>query len=361
MAERFLWLDAIRALAAQIIVLHHLSIYGPVAETLAHAWPVVIGWLDDYGRMAVQVFLVLGGLLATRSVSERSPSALWLLRALGWRYARLFVPFYVALGLVMLAAIPGRAWLVGDWVPQGASLSTVLAHLFGLFDYLGIEALTAGAWYVTMDWQLHAVALGLFFIASKLSPVSGMQTRVTSALVALLGAASLLWVNRQSEWDAQPLYFFGSFALGMASGWLIHPRDRAVRWIAMSVFAAAALALLIQWRLRIAISLSTAIVVALLFKGVGARFDTMLRGSRRGALAMLRRAIEFLGDTAYSLFLVHFAVCVLINALFARFTSASVVEALLAFVASWALSLPLAAALHRFTEDPLLRWKSRHG
>ena len=56
-------IDALKVLASQIIVLHHLSAYGPVADAMHHAAPVLMDWLYGYGRMAVQVFLVLGGYL----------------------------------------------------------------------------------------------------------------------------------------------------------------------------------------------------------------------------------------------------------------------------------------------------------
>ena len=59
MASRLFPLDALRATAAQLIVLHHLSVYGPIAEAMHRLFPLLTGWLYDYGRMAVQVFLVL--------------------------------------------------------------------------------------------------------------------------------------------------------------------------------------------------------------------------------------------------------------------------------------------------------------
>ena len=59
-----LLIDLGKALASQLIVWHHLAAYGPVADTLHAAWPAWMDWLYDYGRMAVQVFLVLGGYLA---------------------------------------------------------------------------------------------------------------------------------------------------------------------------------------------------------------------------------------------------------------------------------------------------------
>ena len=53
---RYPLIDVLKALAAQFIVLHHFSVYGPVSDSLHAAWPWVMGMLYEYGRIAVQVF-----------------------------------------------------------------------------------------------------------------------------------------------------------------------------------------------------------------------------------------------------------------------------------------------------------------
>ena len=57
-------LDHIKAIACLTIVCHHLAFYGPMTDVLRPVLPALLQWLDVYGRMAVQVFLVLGGYLA---------------------------------------------------------------------------------------------------------------------------------------------------------------------------------------------------------------------------------------------------------------------------------------------------------
>lgn len=359
---RMLWLDAIRVVAAQLIVLHHLSIYGPVQESLRTVAPGIIGWLDDYGRMAVQAFLVMGGFLFIRSRVWRSASSVGAIaRAMAWRWQRLFLPFYAALALVLLAAVPGQAWMGADWVPKWPNLRIVLAHLTGLYDYLGIEALSAGAWYVSIDLQLHALALGLAWLAAGVSTNPAGQRRGFLLLVALCAGVSLLWVNRHSDWDFQPLYFFGSFALGAAAQGLARDAERDERWVAIAVFAFAAIALVIEWRLRIAISLVCAGVLAVGVRGAGPWADRLLRSSGSGLAARFRALQSFLGDISYALFLVHFSVCVLANAVFVRFTDQTPMWALGCFLAAWAGSLPLAAALHRWVERPLAKRRQSDG
>lgn len=63
--------DVLKALAAQVIVLHHLVSYGPIARAAHALLPQLAGALQQYGRMAVQVFLVVAGYLSARGLSPR--------------------------------------------------------------------------------------------------------------------------------------------------------------------------------------------------------------------------------------------------------------------------------------------------
>ncbi|MFT4195303.1 MAG: hypothetical protein QM614_11720, partial [Ottowia sp.] len=62
------WVTWGKAIASQVIVWHHLLIYGPLAPAMEDAWPAATDFLQEHGRLAVQVFLVAGGFLAARSL-----------------------------------------------------------------------------------------------------------------------------------------------------------------------------------------------------------------------------------------------------------------------------------------------------
>ena len=62
-------IDALKAIAALLVLTHHFSSYGPLAESARHHFPAVFDWLFAYGRMAVQVFLVIAGFLAARGLA----------------------------------------------------------------------------------------------------------------------------------------------------------------------------------------------------------------------------------------------------------------------------------------------------
>lgn len=57
-SRRLPHIDVLKALAAQVIVLHHLASYGPIAKAAQAGLPLLAGLMHQYGRMAVQVFLV---------------------------------------------------------------------------------------------------------------------------------------------------------------------------------------------------------------------------------------------------------------------------------------------------------------
>ena len=58
------WIDLAKALASQLIVWHHLSLYGPMCDVARSLAPTTLDLLNEHARLVVQVFLVVGGFLA---------------------------------------------------------------------------------------------------------------------------------------------------------------------------------------------------------------------------------------------------------------------------------------------------------
>ena len=127
-----------------------------------------------------------------------------------------------------------------------------------------------------------------------------------AALVLLPGLwiASLFWFNRDPGWDTCALYFFGSYGLGAAAWWASQRRHAPAWMCAAAVIVVCAL--MVDYRLRIAVALAVALVLGLSCRG--GLFDRCL-----GVLPL-----GFLGKISYAVFLVHFPVCLLVNALFVR-------------------------------------------
>ncbi len=339
-------IDALKVVGSQAIVLHHLAAYGPVADNLYLSAPVPMGWLYDYGRMAVQVFLVLGGYLAAQSlVPAMAGDAAVLWRTLWRRYLRLVPPFLAALLLSLGAAALARPWLTDDFVPGTPTAQQLLAHAMLLHDVVGMEALSAGVWYVAIDFQLHALLALLLWLGQR-----GHHVGPAMALVLLATAASLLLWNRNPGLDDWSIYFFGAYGLGVAARWAGQwgrPQRHALWVVGMALLGLLALA--VEFRTRIALALGVALWLVLV---------------QRPALALacplwLERGLEALGRSSYALFLVHFPVLLLGNALFQAMAWHSPAAGMATFTGVWATSLGLAWAFERWVEAPLGRCARR--
>lgn len=342
MLARQTHVDALKALGAQLIVLHHFSVYGPLADAAHRLAPALSGWLYDYALMAVQIFLVLGGYLAIQGLKPAmARDARALGRAVLGRYLRLVLPFVAALALAVSAAALARGWLDADFIPAAPQWGQALAHLLLLQDVVDAEALSAGAWYVAIDLQLYALLALLLWLGQR-----GTRPAPALALVAALMLGSLLYFNRDEGWDRWGLYFFGSYALG-ALAWRAARAQQPARWLAL-LAAVGALALALDWRPRIAVALLLALLLGL----------AQWRGSSGRRLpAALARPLRSQARISYALFLVHFPVLLLGNAFYARHAGGAG-AAVVTLVLSLLACLGLAWGFERWVERPLARLRS---
>lgn len=330
-ANRMPLIDAFKAIASQLIVLHHLAAYGPLADAAQQVMPGAIGWFYDYARIAVQVFLVVAGFLAARGMSPQGGALAgspWPLIAR--RYLRLAIPYFVAIALAVAGAALARLWMDDEAIPAPPTLAQLAAHALLLQSVLGFDSLSAGLWYIAIDFQLFALMTLLLW--------AGRAGGAAPALVLAMAAVALFLFNRHENLDNWAIYFFGSYGLG-AAAWWTGDRRRPAAWL--GVIAGVALAALyIDFRLRIAVALAVALSLAC---------------SRRSGL--LERwpewpPLAFLGRISYSLFLVHFPVCLLANALFIRLGLNAPGSALAFLALAWAASVAAATLFYRWVEKP---------
>ena len=344
--KQYVLINVLKAVAAQLIVLHHLAFYGPMAD---QAWPLapeLFSWLAGDARIAVQVFLVIGGFLAAKSLSPHGlPGLDHPLRAIGRRYLKLAPPFIVAMLFAILASYIAGAWMTHDSISAPPTLSQFSAHALLLHDVLGYEALSAGAWYVAIDFQLYGMMCLLLWVFGGVGQVRTWRW-VMPAVVAAVVSASLFVFNRDSDWDAWAPYFFGSYGLGALAWWASDPKRRPIAILALLllIVVPTQLALAFDFRSRIALAFTVACLL-LLF---GREKPAML-GTHASWL------VQMLAKTSYSVFLVHFPVCLIVNAAFTRFAPEVAQLQFIGVVLGWAASLIAGAAFHRWVEAPLGR------
>ena len=339
-ASRLPFVDAVKAIGSQLIVLHHLAFYGPMPAAAYELAPGLIDWLADYARIAVQAFLVAGGFLAARSLAPRGvlAPATRPPRAIVRRYLRLVLPLAGAIALALACAAIARRWMTDDAVPAPPGLLQALANVLLLHDLLDLEALSAGVWYVAIDFQLFATLVALLWLARGLG--GGDASRAAGPGLALaLAAASLLFFNRDESWDAWAPYFFGSYALGAFAWWSSGRGSKglALAGLGLAVIALAALAL--DFRIRIAVALAVALALAAARAG--------------GALERwpASRLLGWLAEISYSVFLVHFPILLVVNAAFSRFAGPDPSVNAAGLLVGWAASVAAGALFHRWVES----------
>ncbi len=340
MLERSITVDVLKVLAAQCIVWHHFSAYGPMADAMTQVWPQLIEWLYRNARLAVQVFLVVGGYLAAQSVINKLVQR--PLVSIAKRYLRL-APFYMCAVLAISIAVAVlRSSIEADWLPNAPSLWQLVAHGVLLQDLLGFEALSSGTWYVAIDFQLYALLILLCHV---------LQTpnhQRLSLSVAFLCVASMWQFNRVDELDIWAIYFFAAYGLGVLAAWAKRSNFEArVFWLTVLLALGA---LWFEYRTRLSLAVVTAVWLVIQPKGA-------LRWS------FIQRVVHRLSNSAYVLFLTHFGVIVVFSALWnkAGLSDPHLALALTSF--AWLCCVALGLVLHEKAEVPLHHWVTQrtHG
>ena len=338
---RLAFIDALKAIASQLIVLHHLAFYGPMSDVANELAPALFSWLSQDARIAVQVFLVIGGFLAAKALApagqliDVAPLAL-----LKKRYLKLTIPYLAAVLLAMLCAAIARSLNHHESIPNPPTVWQVLAHIALLQNILDFDSLSAGVWYIAIDFQLFTLLLATLWLARTAGGVA--TQRLGMLLVSTLALASLLYFNRDSNWDNWALYFFGAYALGTLSYWIGEAEQP--RGLLLMVIVVVA-ALLIDFRSRIAVALLTALALGM------ARRSGVMESWPKG------KVLAYLGKISYSVFLVHFPVVLVVNAVFTRIAPQNPAINALGIAFAWAASIAVGGGFFRTIERRASYWQ----
>lgn len=327
-------IDLAKALASQVILWHHFALYGPMSATVAPLGGAFWEWLAGPLRWAVQVFLVTGGYLAARSLlptpwapRPAGGAGRWLQR-LRQRTLRLGQPFWLAMLLAIAAAALARQLVSDSDTPTAPTVAQMLAHALFLQDIVGQPALSAGVWYVAIDWQLYALLATLVAL-----PGSGW---LAAAALSALTVLSIFWLNRIDAGDVWAPYFMAAYGLGVMAWWV---SSQTRRWPGALLIALVVLAgLFIEWRPRLALAGLTACWLAL-----GGAAWTLL-GARLSSIAAA------LARWSYAVFLVHYPVVLAVGAVVAWWWPGQLLPAIAGLLTSWALSIALGGGITGWLE-----------
>lgn len=346
--NHFLLIDFLKVFAALLIILHHLSSYGQIAQDARSVLPGLMTWLFEYGRYAVQIFLVMAGYLAAQSLSRYADhkfSAHGLLKIILNRYLRLFAPYAAALVFTILCAYIARFWVNDEFVGESETLSQFLAHLFFIQGILGLDSISAGAWYIAIDWQLYSVLAILL--------ISFPRYQAVIWVISVLAVSSLLFFNRSGTYEAYFIYFIGSYSLGVLAYLAKCFDNQSVNRLAKIALFLIGLIIIVSSFQEIWLRnyLALFVAIALLFWG---------NKSYPSADSKMLETITWGSQRSYCAFLIHFALILLANTLYiatGMYMHESGMLALVLMLGVVICSTVAANYLYRAVELPTLRLK----
>ena len=358
LSGRSFLIDAIKASGCLLIVVHHLAFYGPMSDVVGTAWPGVIDWLYDHGRLAVQFFLVCAGFLTAGHLARYECMDLSDVLKLAWRrYLRLAIPLLAALSFTVLVT----EWIRPDFAHTSLSAAPdwgqAMAHTLLLQHLLDMEALSAGIWYVAIDFQLYAMALLSLMVVKVFRLAKAMPSAQALRWGLWLGltCASMWWWNLHPDLEDHGLYFFGAYGLGLLA-WearrragLALPNDTIERWVVAALFLAMGL---VAWWLEPRSRLSVAWGVACLLIAAP---ESWFSGASVRSLA-LKQTVQWLSKVSYSVFLIHFGVSLAVNAGVTAWWPDGLWANVLGMCSALLISLVCGGLLYRYVERMAPSW-----
>jgi peptidoglycan/LPS O-acetylase OafA/YrhL len=250
------------------------------------------------------------------------------------RYKRLITPFLFAIVAASLITALVRPWFFHDSLSEAPTLYQLIAHALLLNDLLGIQALSAGVWFVAIDFQLFGTVVLLSVLTHRMPD---KWLAAFPILIMLLSAVSLWIINRHGDYENYAPYFFGAYGLGMLTYWSSRPAQGRQGLLVIGALGVIALAL--EFRIPIAVALASALIL-----NVASQTGWLNKWPKSGALT-------WLGQRSYSIFLIHYGVCIAFNATWSNFFPTGLIINALGMLAAVLSSVGAGALLYRYIES----------
>ncbi len=341
--NHFFTIDLLKSIAVQIIILHHLSNYGEISYAARELWPVFFEWLGDYGRFAVQIFLVMGGYLAIKNISTQVSSR-GLLITIFNRYLRLVPTYFTALIITILCATIARYFNYQLYMGQPETVWQVLSHLLLLQQILGYESISLGVWYVAIDWQLYVFFAIIFFLLKSY--------KWSILILSIFMLAAFTYFSQKVEFEDYFIYFIGIYGLGMIAFLWDDELHKPTQIIAKILFIAFGCIIFssVLFDLSIKNVLAYAIASLLVWRGKKPYKQSSIKWAKY---------LIWISQRSYCAFLLHFSFILLGNTVYFLLDLHNAQLAILMMVIIMLASWVSAHFLYQRIEFPLRKFQIR--
>ncbi|CAB3763085.1 acyltransferase family protein [Paraburkholderia solisilvae] len=348
--QHFHQLDALRGVAALMVVINHFVLVGPFEWILRSPLRVIA-----LGHEAVILFFILSGFVLTLQL--RSSRGIAYRDFLIKRICRIYLPYLVVLvvtfSIVDAIEVKPVAWL-GRWgngVWSGPFTGTEIAdHLLFIGRYKAGQMIPV-IWSLIYELRISLVMPLIVYWVARVSGRAAISAAVGISLLSfvlvLLERDDPNSANFNGDW-AMTLHYLGIFIAGAALA--VH-RATWRQWLMDGGRLCPVLAgsLVLYFVSRSVLSLTSGAVGQFLFDwlvtaGAAGVICASLVSVRFAAL-LEARPIAFLGRISYSLYLTH--TIVLLTMIHLMASKASM---WLAMLSAAALVIPVATVMHHLVE-----------
>ena len=343
MRQRSLLIDLLKIIGSQLIVLHHLVLYAPMAKILEVQLPQLINFLFFYGRLPVSIFLVAGGYLCAHIVDQRA--SFEFTRTIFKRCLRLLPLYFISIFAVLLVTIVLHPYVKDEpWTSDIPSVFGFLSHLLLLQDLIGEPSISAGAWYVSIDLQLFALTLSLVYLSRHF--YKNFQIEIITFCVFLISLVSLHIWSKSEEYDALAFYFFHAYGLGVLA--YLSSKNRLSFYFFLLLLMAHAVDIYMYPTPKSSVIFLSALAISFAQKG-------------REIKNRFTRLIESASDISYALFVSHFFVIVVFSGVWKLCGLDGFALAHTMFLATWLVATLMASFLNSFYSRLIVRMSQFKG
>lgn len=206
--RRFHELDAMRGLAAVVVLGNHFrNMFYPTA-TFAHGWQSVFLYPLVSGRESVMFFFLLSGFVLSLPFLRGKTQPYWIF--LRRRVLRIYGPYLGALALALIGCaiwhsrLGSTGWRGATWSRQ-VDLKSVLQHVLFIGNY-NYERYNTAFWSLVYEMRISIIFPLLFVVANKL------KARYTLLIVA---ACTLVGVHAVQHQFLITFEYVGVFLIGV--------------------------------------------------------------------------------------------------------------------------------------------------
>lgn len=338
--ERYVFVDALRGVAASMVVMLHLTYAHMPAVPDASQSPFVIG-VRYFGGTGVQIFFVISGFVIAHSLRNTVPSGRSISAFILRRQLRLDPAYWVTIAMALAFVAIGRTAL-SDPQPL-PSTRELVANVFYFHVLTRQRPILEVAWTLCIEIQFYLVFILLLWGVHRANGRNVDRVPTYAApLVLLTGAASLILKIPQPGWFT---VFWSYFAVGVLISWTIRRK--------ISFFYPLAL--------LTAMAINAALVQGLpMWIGTGTGFVILVVGAQGRLTEWAGGAVlQYLGRISYSLYLVHQLFISVIHNFYRRLALSNGYIEILSLAVTVCVSIAVAHILHTIVEKPTMKLSHR--